>query len=110
MPAPRPTAPLASSLDDPERARDLARMKRLATGLFLVAAQVLFALNGRYLINEKGAVAEAATCPITVEGLAETQAEIWKEIGDGDYERALRRLRRLSGGLHAILQQAGTKG
>ena len=35
MPAPRPTAPLASSLDDPQRARDLARMKRLATGLFL---------------------------------------------------------------------------
>ncbi|HEY0126445.1 MAG TPA: DUF445 domain-containing protein [Blastococcus sp.] len=34
------TAPLASSLDDPERARDLARMKRLATGLFLAAAVV----------------------------------------------------------------------
>jgi hypothetical protein len=32
---------------------------------------VLFALNGRYLINEKGAVAEAATCPITIEGLAD---------------------------------------
>ncbi|MGY1591149.1 DUF445 domain-containing protein [Geodermatophilus sp. SYSU D00708] len=42
MPAPRPTAtaPLARSLDDPERARDLARMKRLATGLFLAAAAV----------------------------------------------------------------------
>ncbi|MFD2091713.1 DUF445 domain-containing protein [Blastococcus deserti] len=39
MPAP-PIAPLASSLDDPERARDLARMKRLATGLFLAAAVV----------------------------------------------------------------------
>ena len=34
-------------------------------------AQVLFALNGRYLINEKGAVAEAATCPITIEGLVD---------------------------------------
>ncbi|TFV49411.1 DUF445 domain-containing protein [Blastococcus sp. TF02A-35] len=40
MAAPRPTAPLAGSLDDPARARDLARMKRLATGLFLVAAAV----------------------------------------------------------------------
>ncbi|MGK5110650.1 MULTISPECIES: DUF445 domain-containing protein [unclassified Geodermatophilus] len=40
MPAPRPTAPLASSLDDPARARDLARMKRLATGLFAVAGAV----------------------------------------------------------------------
>ncbi|MGY1739214.1 MULTISPECIES: DUF445 domain-containing protein [unclassified Blastococcus] len=40
MPAPRPTAPLAGSLDDPRRAQDLARMKRLATGLFLLAAAV----------------------------------------------------------------------
>ena len=39
MPA-SPIAPLAGSLDDPERVRDLARMKRLATGLFLVAAAV----------------------------------------------------------------------
>ena len=37
------TVPLAGSLDDPERARDLARMKRLATGLFLVAAAVFLA-------------------------------------------------------------------
>ncbi|MGY1812931.1 DUF445 domain-containing protein [Blastococcus sp. SYSU D00820] len=43
MPAPRPTAPLAGSLDDPERARALARMKRLATGLFLLAAAVFLA-------------------------------------------------------------------
>jgi hypothetical protein len=40
VPEPRPSAPLASSLDDPERARDLIRMKRLATGLFLLAAAV----------------------------------------------------------------------
>jgi uncharacterized membrane-anchored protein YjiN (DUF445 family) len=43
VPAPRSTVPLAGSLDDPERARDLARMKRLATGLFLVAAAVFLA-------------------------------------------------------------------
>jgi uncharacterized membrane-anchored protein YjiN (DUF445 family) len=43
VPAPRPTVPLAGSLDDPDRARDLARMKRLATGLFLVAAAVFLA-------------------------------------------------------------------
>jgi uncharacterized membrane-anchored protein YjiN (DUF445 family) len=40
VPASRPTVPLAGSLDDPERARDLTRMKRLATGLFLAAAVV----------------------------------------------------------------------
>jgi uncharacterized membrane-anchored protein YjiN (DUF445 family) len=38
-----PTAPLPADLDDPERARDLARMKRLATGLFLLAAAVFLA-------------------------------------------------------------------
>jgi uncharacterized membrane-anchored protein YjiN (DUF445 family) len=43
VPAPRPTAPLARSLDDPERVSDLARMKRLATGLFLAAAAVFLA-------------------------------------------------------------------
>jgi uncharacterized membrane-anchored protein YjiN (DUF445 family) len=40
VPETRSTAPLAGSLDDPARARDLARMKRLATGLFLLAAAV----------------------------------------------------------------------
>jgi uncharacterized membrane-anchored protein YjiN (DUF445 family) len=34
------TVPLAGSLDDPARARDLQKMKRLATGLFGVAAVV----------------------------------------------------------------------
>ena len=40
VPASRPIAPLAASLDDPQRAADLARMKRLATGLFALAATV----------------------------------------------------------------------
>ncbi len=40
MPEPRPSLPLAGSLDDPQRALDLARMKRLATGLFGLAAAV----------------------------------------------------------------------
>jgi uncharacterized membrane-anchored protein YjiN (DUF445 family) len=43
VPEPRPAAPLSSSLDDPERGRDLARMKRLATGLFAGAALVFLA-------------------------------------------------------------------
>ncbi|MDQ1662290.1 MAG: hypothetical protein QOJ68_2270, partial [Blastococcus sp.] len=50
MPEPRTAAPLSSSLDDPERGRDLARMKRLATGLFAVAALIFLAsvLFGRH--------------------------------------------------------------
>jgi uncharacterized membrane-anchored protein YjiN (DUF445 family) len=43
VPVSRPPAPLASSLDDPQRAGDLMRMKRLATGLFVVAAAVFLA-------------------------------------------------------------------
>ncbi|SFK88154.1 Uncharacterized membrane-anchored protein YjiN, DUF445 family [Geodermatophilus ruber] len=50
VPASRTTAPLASSLDDPARARDLARMKRLATSLFLVAAAVFL---GCVLLGEE---------------------------------------------------------
>ncbi|SNS68407.1 Uncharacterized membrane-anchored protein YjiN, DUF445 family [Geodermatophilus pulveris] len=45
-----PPAPLAASLDDPERARDLARMKRLATGLFVLAAAVFL---GCVLLGEE---------------------------------------------------------
>ena len=43
MPGPQSTVPLTGSLDDPARARDLAGMKRLATGLFVVAAVVFLA-------------------------------------------------------------------
>jgi uncharacterized membrane-anchored protein YjiN (DUF445 family) len=43
VPGPQLTAPLAGSLDDPERVRDLSRMKRLATGLFGLAAAVFLA-------------------------------------------------------------------
>jgi uncharacterized membrane-anchored protein YjiN (DUF445 family) len=50
VPAPRPTVPLAGSLDDPARARDLARMKRLATGLFALAALVFL---GCVLLGEE---------------------------------------------------------
>jgi len=43
VPDTRTAAPLSSSLDDPERGRDLARMKRLATGLFALAALIFLA-------------------------------------------------------------------
>jgi hypothetical protein len=56
-------------------------------------AQVIFARNARYLINEKGAVAEAAACPVTVDGLAEAEAGIWKAIGDSRIDDALDGLR-----------------
>jgi predicted nucleotidyltransferase len=66
------------------------------------AAQVLFALNGRYLINEKGAVAEAAGLAVTVPGLGALQDRLWRSIGDGNLGAALDRLRDLSAGLRAL--------
>jgi len=66
-------------------------------------AQVLFAVNGRYLINEKGAIAEASTYPITIEGLADAQGHVWRDVGKADYDGALRRLHTLSDGLRAII-------
>ncbi|ADO69568.1 nucleotidyltransferase domain-containing protein [Stigmatella aurantiaca] len=73
-------------------------------------AQVLFALNGRYLINEKGAVAEAASYPITIEGLAKAQADIWSSIGNADAESALRRLRSLSDKMSVLIEAASRAG
>lgn len=58
-------------------------------------AQVLFALNGRYLINEKGALDEAATLPATVPGLERDVRDVWHRIGGGDLEGALERLEAL---------------
>jgi hypothetical protein len=76
--------------------RDLGRVRE-------VVAQVLFALNGRYLINEKGAIGEAAAFPITLPGLAGTQAAIWRDIGADDLDGALRRLQRISDDLRPLL-------
>lgn len=56
-------------------------------------AQVLFALNGRYLINEKGALPEAATFPRTIADLDERVAGIWQSIGGREFDAALASLR-----------------
>ena len=56
------------------------------------AAQVLFAVNRRYLINEKGALASAARLPITVGDLAERAGTVWQAIGLGAFDEALAEL------------------
>jgi len=43
--------------------------------------QVLFALNRRYFVNEKGALEEAADFPITLTGLTERVSFVWRAIG-----------------------------
>ena len=64
--------------------------------------QVLFALNRRYLINEKGALAEAAGFPCTIPGLAERTAQIWAAIGATAFAAALRALRMLDAELRVL--------
>jgi hypothetical protein len=59
-------------------------------------AQVLFALNERYLINEKGALQEAAAFALTVPDIARRAKEIWRGIGNGEFEAALAVLRAIA--------------
>ena len=58
-------------------------------------AQVLFALNERYLINEKGALEEAETFPVTLPELTDRVADIWQFVGDREFEDAVAILREL---------------
>jgi hypothetical protein len=57
------------------------------------AAQVLFALNERYLFNEKGALQEAAQLPLTIPDIAKRAADIWRLIGNSELRAALAGLR-----------------
>jgi len=66
------------------------------------AAQVLFAANARYLINEKGALQEAATLPRTIPDLVTRAAEIWRSIGEQDFATTLVSLRDLERDLKSI--------
>jgi hypothetical protein len=56
------------------------------------AAQVLFAVNRRYLINEKGAIAGAAKLPLTVANLTERVKSVWQAIGLSAFDVALTEL------------------
>jgi hypothetical protein len=69
-------------------------------------AQVLFALNSKYLINEKGAL-EAAQCfPLTIADLTNRAQAVWCEIGRGEFALALGMLRSISSELRALSDQA----
>lgn len=58
-------------------------------------AQMLFALNERYLINEKGALQEAARLPLTIPHLADRTDDVWRLIGDGALAPACEILRKI---------------
>jgi hypothetical protein len=65
-------------------------------------AQVLFALNERYLINEKGALQEAAMLPLTIADLTKRVANVWRLIGEESFSPALSILRGLEQELAAM--------
>jgi cbb3-type cytochrome oxidase subunit 3 len=68
--------------------------------------QVLFALNRRYLINEKGALDEAARLPLTLDDLPSRVADVWRAVGTGTYNMAFRELRRLDDELRTLSARA----
>jgi hypothetical protein len=70
------------------------------------AAQVLFALNSRYLINEKGAVAAAARLPLTVGDLTERARGVWQAIGHRAFDAALSELMSIERELAGLTESA----
>lgn len=67
-------------------------------------AQVLFALNERYLINEKGALLEAARLPLKIPHLEEKASEVWRLIGDGRFTHACSLLREVDQQVKVLTQ------
>jgi hypothetical protein len=68
--------------------------------------QVLFALNRRYLINEKGALLEASGFPRTLAGLSDRTARVWAAIGKSEFKSALGELRALDSELRTLTEGA----
>ena len=65
-------------------------------------AQVLFALNAQYLINEKAALEAAQGFPLTLADLPSRVDAVWGAIGRVDFEPALESLQRLDSDLRAL--------
>jgi hypothetical protein len=69
-------------------------------------AQVLFALNDRYLINEKGALQEAAQLPLTVPEIEKRTTDIWRLIGSSELRAALAGLRAIERDVKRLIKVA----
>jgi hypothetical protein len=70
------------------------------------AAQVLFAVNRRYLVNEKGALAGAARLSLTVDNFAERVKSIWQAIGVRAFDVALIELGSIEHELSGLVEAA----
>ena len=70
------------------------------------AAQVLFAVNRRYLVNEKGALAAAARMPLTIGDLSERARTVWQAVGLRAFGAALGELITLQRELAGLIEAA----
>ena len=86
---------------------DVTHVAGCAYRALACVAQVLFAINRRYLINEKGALAEAARFPLTIANLEECAASVWRDLGRGALQDSLRVLRTLDYDLTALAASKG---
>jgi hypothetical protein len=64
--------------------------------------QVLFALNRRYLINEKAALDEAATFPFTIPERTDRVAHVWQAVAARDFGAAFAELRAFDSELKSL--------
>jgi hypothetical protein len=65
-----------------------------------------FAVNRRYLINEKGALAAAARLPLTVANLTERVKSVWQALGLRAFDAALSELGSIERELAGLVEAA----
>ena len=93
------------ALENARKALGRADVSYLAGCVFRAVAclcQTLFALNGVYLLNEKGAVATVDQFAVRPEGFAERVAGLYSELGRGAHASALDQLEVLIGDARAL--------
>jgi hypothetical protein len=67
---------------------------------------MLFALNSKCRINEKGALEAARRFPSIIADLTDRAPAVWCKIGLGEFASALETLRSVSSELRAVSDQA----
>jgi predicted nucleotidyltransferase len=90
------------------RRRDATHIAGCAYRVVSCVTQSIFAVNRTYLINEKGAAAEAAGMSLTVPDLGARIDEIWGQIGlQGGLIGAVKDLGSLAHDLGVLIKNAG---
>lgn len=82
--------------------RDQTHVAGCAYRALCCTAQVLFALNSQYLINEKAALDAAQGFPLTLADLAGRTQAVWYAIGQGEFAPALEALKSIDADLDTL--------